>query len=100
MSPDRVRCRAVSRLAQDEAARYARDNLLLKFPPCEEAPAPGCLFPFWPTNLVLAQLVSRLGHIVKTLPLAEAKLSGLIDDVTRRDERVTITKHGVRPQSS
>jgi len=33
---------------------------------------------------------------VKTLPLAEAKakLSGLIDDVTRRDERVTITKHG------
>ena len=33
---------------------------------------------------------------MKTLPLAEAKakLSGLIDDVTRRDERVTITKHG------
>jgi antitoxin YefM len=33
---------------------------------------------------------------VKTLPLAEAKakLSGLIDDVARRDERVTITKHG------
>jgi antitoxin YefM len=33
---------------------------------------------------------------VKTLPLAEvkAKLSGLIDDVERRDERVTITKHG------
>ena len=33
---------------------------------------------------------------MKTLPLAEAKakLSGLIDDVARRDERVTITKHG------
>jgi antitoxin YefM len=33
---------------------------------------------------------------VKTLPLAEAKakLSGLIDDVARRDERVTITKRG------
>jgi antitoxin YefM len=33
---------------------------------------------------------------VKTLPLTEvkAKLSGLIDDVERRDERVTITKHG------
>jgi len=33
---------------------------------------------------------------VKTLPLAEAKakLSVLIDYVARRDERVTITKHG------
>ncbi|MDP9282788.1 MAG: type II toxin-antitoxin system Phd/YefM family antitoxin [Chloroflexota bacterium] len=33
---------------------------------------------------------------MKTVPLAEAKakLSGLIDDVARRDERVTITKHG------
>ena len=33
---------------------------------------------------------------MKTIPLAEAKakLSGLIDDVARRDERVTITKHG------
>lgn len=33
---------------------------------------------------------------MKTLPLAEAKakLSGLIDDVARRDERVTITKRG------
>ena len=33
---------------------------------------------------------------MRTLPLAEAKakLSGLIDDVARRDERVTITKRG------
>src|SRR5439155_13371595 len=33
---------------------------------------------------------------MKTLPLAEAKakLSGLIDDVARHDERVTITKQG------
>ena len=33
---------------------------------------------------------------MKTLPLAEAKakLSGLINDVARRDERVTITKRG------
>src|SRR5438874_12263997 len=33
---------------------------------------------------------------MKTLPLAEvkAKLSGLIEDVARRDERVTITKRG------
>ncbi|MBI2774178.1 MAG: type II toxin-antitoxin system Phd/YefM family antitoxin [Chloroflexi bacterium] len=33
---------------------------------------------------------------MKTLPLAEAKakLSGLIDEVARRDERVTITKRG------
>lgn len=33
---------------------------------------------------------------MKTIPLAEAKakLSGLIDDVARRDERVTITKRG------
>ncbi|TMB78343.1 MAG: type II toxin-antitoxin system Phd/YefM family antitoxin [Chloroflexi bacterium] len=33
---------------------------------------------------------------MKTYPLAEAKakLSGLIDEVSRRDERVTITKHG------
>ncbi len=33
---------------------------------------------------------------MKTVPLAEAKakLSGLIDHVARRDERVTITKHG------
>jgi len=34
--------------------------------------------------------------MMKTVPLAEAKakLSGLVDEVTRRDERVTITKHG------
>jgi len=33
---------------------------------------------------------------MKTLPLAEAKakLSGLIDEVANRDERVTITKRG------
>ena len=33
---------------------------------------------------------------MKTVPLAEAKakLSGLIDEVARRDERVTITKRG------
>src|SRR6267143_2861137 len=33
---------------------------------------------------------------MKTVPLAEAKakLSGLIEDVARRDERETITKHG------
>src|SRR5206468_4142321 len=33
---------------------------------------------------------------MKTYPLAEAKakLSGLVDEVSRRDERVTITKHG------
>lgn len=33
---------------------------------------------------------------MKTLPLAEAKakFSGLIDEVSRRDERVTITKRG------
>lgn len=33
---------------------------------------------------------------MKTVPLVEAKakLSRLIDDVTRRGERVTITKHG------
>ena len=42
----------------------------------------------------------RVGHqngqIVKIVPLAKAKakLSGLINDVTRRDERVTITKPG------
>ena len=43
-----------------------------------------------------SKLVCKTGQIVKTVPLAEAKakLSGLIDDVARRDERVTITKHG------
>jgi len=41
-------------------------------------------------------LVCKTGQNVKTVPLAQAKakLSGLIDDVARRDERVTITKHG------
>jgi antitoxin YefM len=41
-------------------------------------------------------LVCKTGPIVRTVPLAEAKakLSGLIDVVVRRDERVTITKHG------
>src|SRR2546426_413129 len=32
--------------------------------------------------------------IPRPLAEAKAKLSGLIDDVARRDERVTITKHG------
>src|SRR6266511_4445993 len=32
--------------------------------------------------------------MMKTVPLAKAKVSGLVDEVTRRDERVTITKHG------
>ena len=34
---------------------------------------------------------------MKTLSLAQAKakLSGLIDEVTQRDERVTITKRGI-----
>ncbi len=33
---------------------------------------------------------------MKTLPLSEvkAKLSGLVDEIAKRDERVVITKHG------
>src|SRR6266566_10097623 len=43
-----------------------------------------------------SKLVCKTGQIVKTVPFAEAKakLSGLVDDVARRDERVTITRRG------
>jgi prevent-host-death family protein len=44
----------------------------------------------------IGQEYDHSGRIVKTLALAEAKanLSKLVRDVERRDERVTITRHG------
>jgi len=48
----------------------------------------------WPTTVV--QTFDRFDIAMKTLPLTEAKaqLSRLLADVERRDERVTITRHG------
>jgi antitoxin YefM len=47
-------------------------------------------------HLYIGQEYDHSGHTMKTLPLAEAKakLSKLVSDVERRDERVTITRHG------
>jgi prevent-host-death family protein len=46
--------------------------------------------------LYIGQEYDHSGVSVKTLPLAEAKakLSKLVSDIERRDERVTITRHG------
>jgi len=45
---------------------------------------------------IIGQEYDHSGRAVKTLPLAEAKakLSKLVRDIERRDERVTITRHG------
>lgn len=60
-----------------------------------DAPSPRAPVSAARSSLVQQRLVRILVRM-KTYPLAEAKakLSGLIDEVSRRDERVTITKHG------
>jgi antitoxin YefM len=45
---------------------------------------------------ILTRILVNCGGAMKTLSLsdAKAKLSGLVDDVSRRDEEVIITKNG------